>query len=164
MPRGGPDRRDLRHGPGLARRRCIGARGGCSHRGACRGRRRNGEEGEAPAPQAAGCPGGRLVPIPAGRKAWRGAERVAARPQHAPGPEGLFPASTGVVGRGSRHTPRQWPPALASWGWPGSQTLGHWALCPPTFSAFGGYWVPGLHCVRGHALQPALGYRIPRPN
>lgn len=46
---------------------------------------------------------------------------------------GLFPASTGVVGRGSRHAPRQWPlpPALASWGWPGSQTaLGHWALCP----------------------------------
>ena len=34
---------------------------------------------------------------------------------------------------------------------------------PPTFSAFGGYWVPGLHCVRGHALPTCTGVQDPPP-
>lgn len=115
----------------------------------------------APAlPRAAGCPG-----EPPGTKARRARNVAWCGGSSGAGPSmhlvcGLFPASTGVVDRGSRHAPRQWPlpPALASLGlaWFPDCT-GAMGFMPPTFSAFGGYWVPGLHCVRGHALSTCTG-------
>jgi hypothetical protein len=133
--------------PALAPRRCTGVRGGCSHGGARGDGGGNEWRGSGlrhyyrlRAAQVS-C----LAWIPEGRKVWGGEEGRRRGPSmHLAW--GLFPASTGVVGRGSRHALGLWPtpPALV-WGWLDSQTaLEPWALCPDVQCI---WWVLGSRIV-----------------